>query len=289
MAITIQMSRSLVRPAMVVSQGVPLQQVGQSERRALGRVFGHEVRRHRRVVGRLSLACLVGLFLSLPGYAQSNCRQALVLALDVSGSVDAKEYRLQLDGVAEALTAPTVAEAILGGGAAPIAIYVFEWSGPVFQNELVPWTLIEDRETLTDVARTLAATNRSPAPPSTALGTAMATGAEALSRAPDCWKATLDISGDGKSNTGPRPQDLDNLASLSDVTVNGLVILTIDSMGAGPGDDDLVAYFKNRVIRGPDAFVEVADGFEDYARAMEKKLLREIRSLAVGALDLPGQ
>ncbi|MBV7378219.1 DUF1194 domain-containing protein [Maritimibacter sp. DP4N28-5] len=237
----------------------------------------------------MAAALLVLFALSHPASAQQGCRQALVLALDVSGSVDAKEYRLQLDGLAEALTTPKVADAILAGSAAPIAIYVFEWSGPEFQNELVPWTLIVDRETLTDVARTLAATNRSPAPPSTALGTAMATGAEALRRAPDCWRATLDISGDGKSNTGPRPQDLGALPALEGVTVNGLVILTIDSMGAGPGDDDLVAYFENRVIRGPDAFVEVADGFEDYARAMEKKLLREIKSLAVGALDLPDQ
>lgn len=217
--------------------------------------------------------------------AQEACRQALVLALDVSGSVDAKEYRLQLDGLAEALTSPKVAEAILAGGAAPIAIHVFEWSGPEFQNVLVPWTLMTDRDRLTGVARLLASTNRSPAPPSTALGTAMATGARALSQGPACWKATLDISGDGKSNTGPRPQDLDDFGPLADVTVNGLVILTIDSMGAGPGDDDLVEYFKNRVIRGPDAFVEVADGFDDYARAMEKKLLREIEALAIGALD----
>jgi hypothetical protein len=58
-------------------------------------------------------------------------------------------------------------------------------------------------------------------------------------------------------------------------------------MGAGPGDEDLMSYFRSVVIRGPGAFAEPADGFEDYARAMKKKLLREITALAVGRLDLP--
>ena len=69
--------------------------------------------------------------------------------------------------------------------------------------------------------------------------------------------------------------------------MNALVINTIDSMGAGPGDEDLLSYFENLVIRGPGAFVERADGFEDYARAMKKKLLREINALAVGSLPAP--
>tara|TARA_R100000322_G_scaffold60379_5_gene37220 strand:- start:3077 stop:3784 length:708 start_codon:yes stop_codon:yes gene_type:complete len=214
-----------------------------------------------------------------------TCRQALVLALDVSGSVDSGEYRLQMDGLAQALTDPQVARAILAPGAAPIALYVFEWSGPQFQNLLVDWTLVTDRPTLNGIAGTLRDTRRSPSPPSTALGTAMAVGGSALARGPECWKGTIDISGDGKSNTGPRPQDLDDLAQLEGVTVNALVINTIDSMGAGPGDDDLFSYFENLVIRGPGAFVERADGFEDYARAMKKKLLREINALAVGGLE----
>ena len=68
------------------------------------------------------------------------------------------------------------------------------------------------------------------------------------------------------------------------MTVNALVINTLDSMGAGPGDEDLMSYFENLVIRGPGAFVEPAEGFEDYTRAMTRKLLREIDALAVGGL-----
>ncbi|MBV7410296.1 DUF1194 domain-containing protein [Maritimibacter sp. DP1N21-5] len=227
---------------------------------------------------------------SLTGFAlaqDAGCRQALALALDVSGSVDANEYRLQLDGLAAALTAPDVRDAILSPGAAPIALNVFEWSGPSYQRTLVDWTLVDDAGVLGSVTETLHRTERQPAPPSTALGTAMAVGVQVLQSAPPCWRATLDISGDGKSNTGPRPQDLDSLPAFADVTINGLVILTIDGMGEGPGPEDLVSYYENLVIRGPDAFVEIADGFEDYERAMRRKLLREIKALAVGALP-PG-
>ncbi|WP_235917235.1 DUF1194 domain-containing protein [Maritimibacter harenae] len=230
----------------------------------------------------------MGLFAPVDATAQeADCRQALVLALDVSGSVDAGEYRLQMDGLAQALTAPEVAAAILAPGAAPVAFYIFEWSGPQFQNVLVDWTRVADRPTLDSIAGTLRATRRSPSPPSTALGTAMAVSAQALADGPECWKRTIDISGDGKSNTGPRPQDLSGLDNFDEVTVNALVINTIDSMGAGPGDEDLMSYFRSVVIRGPGAFAEPADGFEDYARAMKKKLLREITALAVGRLDLP--
>lgn len=214
-----------------------------------------------------------------------TCRQALVLALDVSGSVDSGEYRLQMDGLAQALLAPAVSRAILAPGAAPIAIHIFEWSGPQFQNVLVDWTLITDAATLDGIATTLENTLRSPSPPSTALGTALAVAGDALRTGPACWKGTIDVSGDGKSNTGPRPQDLDGLPQLEGVTVNALVVNTIDSMGAGPGDEDLMSYFENLVIRGPGAFVEPADGFEDYTRAMTRKLLREIDALAVGGLS----
>mgnify|MGYP000156149483 CR=1 FL=1 len=209
-------------------------------------------------------ALALGLIWAGPALAQeATCRQALVLALDVSGSVDSAEYRLQM---------------------APIALHIFEWSGPQFQNTLVDWTLVTDAPTLNAIAGTLRGTGRSPSPPSTALGTAIAAAATALKNGPSCWKGTIDVSGDGKSNTGPRPQDLGDLAQLEGVTVNALVINTIDSMGAGPGDEDLMSYFENLVIRGPGAFVEPAEGFEDYTRAMTRKLLREIDALAVGGL-----
>jgi hypothetical protein len=99
----------------------------------------------------------------------------------------------------------------------------------------------------------------------------------------DCWKRTIDISGDGPANTGPRPQDISVFEDHPDIIVNALVI-GADMQG---GDDErsadikeLSAYFEANVIRGPGAFVETAVGFSDYANAMERKILRELQVLA---------
>ena len=83
------------------------------------------------------------------------CRQALVLGLDVSGSVDAAEYQLQRGGLATALLSPAVTEVFLRQHAAPIDIAVFEWSGPSHQIVILPWTTVADRATLAALANTL--------------------------------------------------------------------------------------------------------------------------------------
>jgi Protein of unknown function (DUF1194) len=215
--------------------------------------------------------------------AAAPCRQALALGLDVSGSVDSQEYRLQLDGLAGALTDPDVARAMVEGAGAPVRLMVYEWSGPAHQRIIADWTAITDDETLNALAATLRATARAPAPPATALGAAVATGAGLLAGQSACWRQTLDISGDGMSNTGPRPQDLSTPA-LDGITVNALVIDTGDA-GTRADGADLVGYFEAYVIRGPGAFVERAAGFADYQRAMRRKLLRELEGLVVGGAD----
>ncbi|WP_377512524.1 DUF1194 domain-containing protein [Octadecabacter sp. R77987] len=227
---------------------------------------------------------LAALFwcLAAPALAQTGCRQALALGLDVSGSVDAREYRLQLDGLAAALNSAPVREVLLAPSNAPVRIAIFEWSGPHDQYLILPWREITDEAALIDVIATLASTTRRPAQPTTALGPAILTGLGLLEQQPTCWKRTLDMSGDGKANTGTRPQDIPDGAIPSDVTINGLVIGHDD-----PGHDlqisELSAYYQNYVVRGPQAFVETALGFEDYAAAMTRKLLRELASFAIGS------
>lgn len=235
------------------------------------------------MIVRFAHAALIALGLAVPAHALP-CRQALALALDVSGSVDAEEYRLQLDGLAAALTNPQVVEAFVAGAAAPVRLMIYEWSGPEHQRIILGWRPVTDAATLASVATRLRTTGRVAAAPSTALGTAIAMGTEALADQSDCWTRTLDISGDGTSNTGPRPQDIAHLASLEGITVNALAI--------GAGDQqtlsttgDLVAYFRQNVIRGPGAFVEHAAGFADFEAAMVRKLLRETRGLAIGVSE----
>lgn len=221
-----------------------------------------------------------------PAIAEAACRQALALGLDVSGSVDAREYRLQLDGLAAALGSEEVRSVLLAPGAAPVEITIYEWSGPTDQTIILPWAAITEQDALDQIIVTLRQFPRAEASPTTALGSAILTGIGLLNLRSACWTRTLDISGDGPANTGPRPQDIADAAIPADVVINALVIGSGD---AATGDQrladikELSSYFRSYVIRGPNAFVETALGFDSYADAMKRKLLRELTSIAIGA------
>jgi hypothetical protein len=231
----------------------------------------------RGVVLALALIC-AGQF------AQAQCRQAFALGLDVSGSVDAREYRLQMGGLAAALNAQAVREKLLMTPGAPVRILVYEWSGLGDQAVVVPWTEIKDDAALDGVIATLGQTLRRDATPGTALGVAMGEGAGHLASQADCWKRTLDLSGDGKSNLGPRPRHIKERMQAAGITVNALVI-GVDDPNIGDVRQaeigELSSYFRAEVIVGPDAFVQTALGFADYARAMEEKLMRELDGLVL--------
>lgn len=223
--------------------------------------------------------------LFLPGFAQAACRQALALGLDVSGSVDAAEYRLQLDGLATALNSPDVRNVLFTQPDAPVQVLVYEWSGPSDQTIIVPWTPIVTPVDLAQITSVLRGQPRGAAAPTTAIGSAMLAGFTFLEERAACWKRTLDLSGDGQTNTGPRPQDIGDTRTPAGVIVNGLVVGTGDQRGDDERFADvkeLSSYYQSYVIRGPGSFVEVALGFEDYAAAMERKLLRELASLIMG-------
>lgn len=231
---------------------------------------------------------LVVFLLLLPGLAQAACRQALSLGLDVSSSVDDQEYRLQLNGVVAALNSDIVREILLSRPEVPIRLHVFEWSGPLNHRIIVPWTEVRTSEDLARITRLLRSHDRGVAAPTTAIGAAILQGYAYLAPHTDCWQRTLDLSGDGMTNTGPPPESIPDTQRPPGVTVNGLVV------GAGDlriGDarfvdiKELSSYYRTRVIRGPGAFVEVALGYEDFAAAMERKLVRELASMAVGALQ----
>ena len=213
------------------------------------------------------------------------CRQALALGLDVSGSVDAREYRLQMGGLAQALGSDAVRAALLDRLDTPVEILVYEWSGPQDTFIRVPWTRIIDITALEVViAQLIDAERRTEATPGTALGVAMVRGAQHLAERSTCWRRTLDISGDGKSNLGPRPRNVKPQLNNLDITINALVIGSDDPANGDRRQSnisELSAYFKAEVILGSDAFIEVALGYEAYASAMEIKLLRELDGLVL--------
>ena len=241
----------------------------------------------RQLVKHIALCMASVLLLSMATQSRSACRQALVFGLDVSGSVDSREYRLQLNGLAAALRHPDVVQALLAMPSAPVHLAVFEWSSPSYQRLLLNWTVIKDKNSLIQITSLLDKTTRKLAPPGTALGTAMQRGAALLREQDDCWKHTLDLSGDGKHNLGPNPRDIRYALNDQSLTINALVIGS-DTSGIGDRRQveigELVSYFSAWVILGPDAFVETALGFEDYEAAMVRKLKRELESPVLSSL-----
>lgn len=230
--------------------------------------------------------CLLALVL-WPMAAGAACRQALAIGLDISGSVDEREYRLQMDGLAAALLNPDVQTAFLAIPDLPVRLSVFEWAGPGSQNGIIPWIEIRQPGDLATVAARLRAKVQSPREIQTAIGQAMLFGGRSLAGQAGCLRLTLDLSGDGESNIGPRPRDVHSDAALAGVTVNALVIGADAARYLNYTQSEikqLTAYFESEVIRGPDAFVEAAIGFEDFEDAMVRKLLKELETLAVGSL-----
>jgi len=205
------------------------------------------------------------------------CRLALVLAMDVSSSVNADEDRLQRTGLAAALMDPEVQAAFFAAGD-PVALHVFEWSGRNDQVRLIAdWALIETPDDLATVAASIALSPRSRTDMPTAMGHAMGYAATLLENGPECLFHTIDVAGDGENNDGFSPALAYGAFPFVDVTVNALVVATGDAPPSG-----LVAYFENNVLRGPGAFLEVARGFDDYEAAMRRKLLRELAVQVLG-------
>lgn len=215
--------------------------------------------------------------------SQASCRKALALGLDVSGSVDAAEYRLQLDGLAAALSHPEVEAAFLAIPKSPVRLFIYEWAGQGSQRRIVDWTIIDERNDLERISEVLRTRPRFDLVPSTGLGEAMLYGGGALAAQEDCWDHVLDLSGDGKSNAGVLPSSLDG-NSLPGVTVNGLVV-GISELPEGVDRQkemsEVVDYYASDVIRGPGAFVVTAESFIDFEVAMTRKLLRELQNMAI--------
>ena len=221
----------------------------------------------------------LGALLALCPAPAEACRLALVLAIDVSSSVDAREDALQRRGLASALIAPEVVEAFFVSPD-PVALAVFEWSGRYNQELLLDWVLLDEEADLLAAAERIGFSRRSHNDFPTAMGYALGYAATLLDRAPVCAFRTIDIAGDGVNNDGFGPAEAYAAFPFDGVTVNGLVVNAADF----EGEINLIPFFQDEVIRGPGAFIEIAGGFEDYAGAMERKLIRELSALAVGAL-----
>lgn len=220
--------------------------------------------------------CLAALCAATPAAA---CRLALLLALDVSSSVDETEDQLQRGGLVSALTAPEVQSAFFASDD-PVALAAYEWSGRYNQEVVLDWVLIDSPADLLSAAEIIAASKRSHNEFPTAMGYALGYGAKMLSRAPECLYQTLDMAGDGQNNEGFGPRLAYREFPFARVTVNGLVVNAAEFAS----ESELIAFYQNEVLWGAGAFMEVAQGFEDYERAMRRKLERELTPPVLGAL-----
>jgi hypothetical protein len=204
----------------------------------------------------------------------------LVLAADVSRSIDDAEFTLQRKGYSTAVTDPRVLAAIRGGATGTIAVCFVEWSGAGEQNIVADWTVIRDEEDAGGLAAAITAAPRS------FIGRTSISGAidfamERFAAAqPHANRRIIDISGDGTNNSGRPITDARDQAVAQGVTINGLAIIN-DKPNPGyafhtqpPGG--LPEWYRQNVIGGPGAFLRVMDDFHSFADAMTNKLISEI-------------
>lgn len=196
------------------------------------------------------------------------CALELILAIDVSGSVDIDEHALQQNGTATAFEDPSVIDAIsrLPGG---MLVTMTQWSGISRQRQVTGWAHLTDETTTRAFAAEVRQTPRLWHNFSTAIGEALDHARALSADAPiACTRKVIDISGDGVSNEGVSPLEASRRLTALGYTINGLVI-----RGAEP---DPLVHYQELVIGGPGAFIEIARDFSDYPRAIKTKLLREI-------------
>jgi len=192
----------------------------------------------------------------------------LVLAVDTSASVDAMEYSLQMRGIAAALESDDIIEAI-GLHKDGVAIAVLQWSGGLLGKIAVDWTVVSSESSIRSLARQIAQAPRANTGNFTAISTAINRSMEMLENNVQVGKyRRIDISGDGRNNSGQHPSTARSIAINKGITINGLAILD--------GDKGLAAYYQVNVTGGAGSFVISADDFEDFAKAMKQKLGREL-------------
>jgi len=193
------------------------------------------------------------------------CKVALILTVDVSGSINEEEYRLQMDGLAAAMDDSTIVDALINAQA---QVALVQWSGSSRQEITIPWQKMAARDDVAAFADLVRNAERPWRHFSTAIGDMLYRVAPMIDQV-DCKQYVIDVSGDGVSNEGPIPDDARNALIGRGVRINALAIL-------GASQSDLTEYFREHVIGGLNSFVYEAQSYEDYPRTIRRKLLDEI-------------
>ena len=196
------------------------------------------------------------------------CDIALALTIDVSSSVDAGEYRLQVDGLADALGEARIRDALL---AADARLMVIQWSGVNKQQIMLPWTRMSDAFTIARFAEDARALPRAFNNSDTAPGDAIEFAVRQFADVADCRRRVIDVSGDGPENAGIGVRSASARAWARGIEINGIAI---ESIGLA-----ITRFYETAVIT-PGGFVITARRHEDYPRAIAEKLFREVARIS---------
>jgi hypothetical protein len=221
-----------------------------------------------RVLAVLAMSCLGA---PGPGRAQQAIPVdlQLVLAVDSSGSINADEFRLQMEGLTAAFRNSAILEAIRRGPIGAIAVTLIEWSSVDQQHQSVAWTMISDEESMALFADQLAVTPRYIPGGSTSVSDALKYSGLMFAKSGFASeRRVIDVSGDGSNNSGIPPDSVRDRLVDQGVVINGLAILN--------DEPNLKEYYAASVIGGPGAFVLVAESYETFSHAILNKLIQEI-------------
>jgi Protein of unknown function (DUF1194) len=246
--------------------------LGRDRRQTGGNFMG------KRVIAALWAALLA---IWVTGAKAEEVDLALVLAVDVSGSVDEEEYRLQRQGYADAFMHPAVISAIRGGARGRIAVVYVQWGGVQYQRVAVPWTVVSDANSGRGFAEGILAASRSYIRGTSISGAIDYSTTQFALNPHAATRQVIDVSGDGVNNSGRPPQFARDAALAQNITINGLVINDIvpNRFGWSAYQEPLEEHYRSHVIGGPGAFVIAVDGFESFSHAILNKLIREISAI----------
>jgi hypothetical protein len=223
----------------------------------------------------LATALLLAVVMPGSARAQTSVDLQLVLAVDVSGSVNPQRFELQKMGYVAAFQNRRVLEAIVGGRNQSIAVTMMQWSGPFLQSQVVPWTVLKDESSVKGFAGAIESTSRMMYGGGTSISGAIDQAATLFPQAPNkAERRVIDVSGDGSNNRGRAVTQARDEAVDAGIVINGLPILAFEPY--------LDQYFKDHVIGGPGAFMIAAKSFETFAEAILMKLIIEIAAPAPG-------
>ncbi|MGE0152105.1 MAG: DUF1194 domain-containing protein [Reyranellaceae bacterium] len=206
----------------------------------------------------------------------------LVLAVDISRSVDDEEALLQRQGYMQALTDRRIIDAIRAGALGRIAVTYVEWAGSNYQQTVIDWTVIDGPDSAKAFALKIGEAPRIAEMWTSISGALIYGAAKFENNGYEGVRRVIDVSGDGRNNSGPDVTGIRDALVARGIVINGLPIMTERSNYGRPPERDLDIYYEQNVIGGPGSFLVPAHDFPDFARAVRTKLIKEISGLPYG-------